>query len=136
MWVRPPAAWNLLGGGIGLALWGVLYFLTGRPNVLVYACGEIIVSRCKQISQPSVGRRGEWGTGTLILGKVTSAWELTGVFRSDSGIVCLGYGLPERLSGGELCKLKGCEAVSAGLKANLIKASPTRETEKIRRLSC
>lgn len=107
MWVRPPAAWNLLGGGIELALWGVLYFLTGRPNVLVYACGETIVSRCKQISQPSVGRRGEWGTGTLILGKVTSAWELTGVFRSDSGTVCLGYGLPRGSQVGSSASLKG-----------------------------
>lgn len=61
MWVRPPAAWNLLSGGIRPTLWGVLYFLTGRPSVLVYVCVETIdiplsVSRCKQISQPSVGK--------------------------------------------------------------------------------
>lgn len=51
------------------------------------------------------------------------------------GKFALGMGYREALSKG-LSMRTGCEAVSAGPQANLIKASHTGETEKIRSLSC
>lgn len=51
------------------------------------------------------------------------------------GRFALGMGCREALKERGLSVCAGCEAVSAGPKANLIKASHTGETEKIRSLS-